>query len=133
MLLARVSGSSFDAIPLYANIIGVEVKARGEEMAETQNQHSYRSFGNDLVNGRYLPWICAFSAIGLLSFRVGPMISVIIATASCVLLLVILAGAQLYARSEESPEAEKDLIACSARVTWKLSSMRAAEVLVLAV
>jgi hypothetical protein len=102
-------------------------------MAETLNQHSFGSVGDDLVKGQYLPWICAFSAIGLLSFRVGPMTTVLIATASCALLVVILAGTQWSVRSsEESPRSEKDHIACSARVTWRLSSMRATEVLVLA-
>jgi len=61
------------------------------------------------------------------------MISVIIAAASCILLLVILTGIQWCAMSsEESPGAEKGLIAFSARVASRLSSMRATDVLLAA-
>jgi len=102
-------------------------------MAETQTRRWCCSAVEDLVSGKLLPWTCAFSAICLLSARIGLIISAAMAISACALLLFILVGLKWCAsQGMDSPFGPRLVPTSTWLLTSKFSSTRVTEVLVMA-
>ncbi len=102
-------------------------------MAGIRTRRWYCSACEDLVKGQHLPWLCAFTAMGLLAISVGPLLSAAVAASAVALLLFVLAGLRQLAQPSPKSIHLPEVVSVRDRLAVKFSAMRATEVLVIGV